>query len=325
MSHETNVWREAVRFDLGREDVTVVEDSSRRMPGGSKDFVTEKYRAGLEKKKTELECAKPGTKYVISDYPETGGLALYEVLQDSQQRKVMWPGTAARLEGFDFDGNKIQLRLGRTNYAELTAQKDPAYRQLFERNGLSLPSAALGVCVAMETPEGLIIQTRRGIDTPVYTGRLYLPGGNHEKIETHPADEIFSEIEEETGLTQDDFDPTQLRFLGIVMDRQYEGGALQKPDLVAYMKIPMTFNEIEESFSRKIVPKNPKDVWNLEPAPTGEAGLARYLQTHESDHCPPSHGGLAFVGARKYGELWLDKLVRDLGTNKFSGFLVPSR
>ena len=147
-----------------------------------------------------LEAVNQETRYKIHD-DAVGIPALYEETSNGEKVK-MWAGTTVTLaqSGITSSGShQINVPVYPINYSEWIACQNLRYAEEFRKANLALPYAGLGISVLMVTTDGFIPLTRRGIETPVYPGRLYPPGGGPKPGQSSTS-AILSEVLEETGL-----------------------------------------------------------------------------------------------------------------------------
>lgn len=232
-SHEQHINFKAVERDLSE-------------PPEATEIRKQTWQAKLTERQTILQQANPGKTYeVIEDVAgesPTGEAALFERRENGEDKRVMWAGTTITLaqQPIERNGNNVVIPVYPINYTEWIACGNPAYADAFKKAGLPRPYAGIGVSVLMETADGQFILTRRGIETPVYPGRLYSPGGGPKPGETSTG-ALLEEIVEETGLQNGlHFDMNNLHTLALVTDAQYNGSEHARPELVAYLRLSPT-------------------------------------------------------------------------------------
>ena len=153
----------------------------------------------------------------------------------------------------------------------------------------------------METTDSFFPLTRRGIETPVYPGRLYSPGGGP-KPEESSAQAVLAEVLEETGLGEKvHFDSQNLTMLALVSDANFAGSAHARPELVAYMPVDINFRTVEEIQHLQSIKKGQKqeDVWGVVPITTFIPNLKRAIIYDGFQMCPPTEAGLAHAALYK--------------------------
>ncbi len=265
----------------------------------------------LEERRSVLLEANPGREYEIQldDQGDnsTGQLALFEVSSEGKTRR-MWDGrtvTLAQRGIYEEDGKTI-VPIYPISYTEWLACANPEYTRGFRDAGLALPYAGIGVSVLMVTNDGadrddrtygLIPLTRRGIETPVYPGRLYSPGGGPKPGQTS-TEAILEEIVEETGLESGNhFNSDELFMLALVADTKYDDSEHSRPELVAYLPVNTTFSEVERIQYEKSVKKGERqeDVWGVVPVSAFTPNLARTIIYSGYEMCPPTEAGLAHL------------------------------
>ncbi|MCL4418055.1 MAG: NUDIX hydrolase, partial [Actinobacteria bacterium] len=269
------------------------------------------WKQKLDERKSILEEANPSIEYKIDldDLGEkaTGQQALFEFTSAGKIRR-MWAGTTVTLAQrgiYEEEGQTI-VPIYSMNYTEWVACDNPAYTRAFRDAGLPLPYAGIGISVLMVTNDGadkddrtygLIPLTRRGIETPVYPGRLYSPGGGP-KPGQNSLEAILEEIKEETGLYPGEhFNPDDLFMLAMVADTRYAGSEHSRPELVAYLPVNITFSEVEKIQYETSVKKGQKqeDVWGVVPFSAFTPNLSRAIIYNGPEMCPPTEAGLAHL------------------------------
>lgn len=269
------------------------------------------WQGKLEDRKNVLATANPSRNYQVSTDDKgpnaTGQEALFE-LQDDSKKRIMWAGTTITLaqRPISQQGETTVIPTYPINYSEWIACYNPDYGQAFQQAGLPLPYAGLGVSVLMVTNDGagkddrthgLIPLTRRGIETPVYPGRLYSPGGGPKPGQTSMG-ALLEEIVEETGLEKGKyFDADRMFMLAMVSDIRHGGTNHERPELVAYLPVDATFSVIERIQHETSVKKNKpqEDVWGVVPFSAFTPNLARAIVYNGPEMCPPTEAGLAHL------------------------------
>lgn len=229
----------------------------------------------------------------------TGRMALFEVDSDLEERRRMWDGTTITLaqKGVYSAGGEFFVPVYPISYTEWVACSNPDYTRAFREIGLSLPYAGIGVSVFMITSDGFVPLTRRGIETPVYPGRLYSPGGGPKPSQTS-TEALLEEIVEETGLKGGErFNPADIIMMALVADSRYEGSKHSRPELVACLPVNATFREIEEIQHKISIQKGQRqeDVWGIVPVSTFRPNLTRTLLYSGFEMCPPTEAGIAHL------------------------------
>lgn len=290
------------------------------------------WQTKLTERQHVLQEANPGKTYEIRDDIEgenpTREAALFENREDGTSKRVMWAGTTITLaqQQIEYKGNEVVIPVYPINYTEWIACENPTYAEAFKKAGLPLPYAGIGVSVLMETADGQYVLTRRGIETPVYPGRLYSPGGGPKPGETS-AGAILQEIVEETGLQEGvHFNMADLYMLALVTDASYNGSEHARPELVAYLQLapsvsileapirwfrrlplrqnrdqtPLTFQEVEKIQYQHAKAKGKEtDVWAVEPFSSFLPTLSYRLALHGAEMCPPTEAALAHAAMHK--------------------------
>lgn len=269
------------------------------------------WRSKLQERMDALTQANPSKIYSVSLDDQgpnpTGQEALYEQSGDEKKR-IMWSGTTVTLaqKGIDQQGDRTIVPVYPISYSEWIACYNPDYAKTFREVGLPLPYAGIGVSVLMVTSDGaekddrtngLIPLTRRGLETPVYPGRLYSPGGGPKPGQTSTA-AILEEVLEETGLERGRyFDPDEMFMLALVSDSSFAGSEHSRPELVAYLPVNATFNDIERIQHEASIKKglSQEDVWGVVPFSAFTPNLARAITFNGPEMCPPTEAGLAHL------------------------------
>ncbi len=261
----------------------------------------------LEERRAVLSAVNTDKRYDIrlDDAGEkpTREAALFEKVSDGEDKRRMWAGTTITLaqEPVRLEGNVATIPVYPINYTEWIACDNPEYAKAFRDAGLPLPYAGIGISVLMETTDELFILTRRGIETPVYPGRLYSPGGGPKPGETS-TEAMLQEILEETGLKPEEhFDPLGLTMLALVSDSRYAGSDHSRPEVVAYMPLSTTFAQTESiQYERAKAKGQEADVWAVEAFSSFPPTFGYRLALHGSEMCPPTEAGLAHIALFKH-------------------------
>lgn len=265
----------------------------------------------LERKKMELLQANPSNSYTIhiDDQREraTNKLALFQVRNEGE-RVVTFDGpniTLAQQEIYQ-EGDKTLIPTYPILYSEWIACMNPDYAKAFRHAGLPIPYAGIGISVLMVTNDGakqddrtygLIPLTRRGIETPVYPGRLYSPGGGPKPGQT-PTEALLEEIIEETGLKDERYyDSDDIFMLALIADTKFAGSEHMRPELVACLPVNATFSEIEKIQHEVSVKKGlpQEDVWGVVSCSAFTPNLARAIIFNGPEMCPPTEAGLTHL------------------------------
>lgn len=270
------------------------------------------WKQRLEERKAVLNETNPTRVYEIDLDNQgdnaTGQTALFEVPSGSERIRRMWAGvtvTLAQRGIYEEDGKTI-VPIYPISYTEWIACDNPEYTKAFRDANLPLPYAGIGVSVLMVTNDGadkddrtygLIPLTRRGIETPVYPGRLYSPGGGPKPGQTS-TEAILEEIIEETGLESGrHFNSDELFMMALVADTRYAGSEHSRPELVAYLPVNTTFSDIERIQHEVSVKKGlrQEDVWGVVPFSAFSPNLARAIIFFGREMCPPTEAGLTHL------------------------------
>lgn len=255
----------------------------------------------LEERMRVLLQANPDMNYIIhmddSGEAATGQQALFELDSSGGERRRMWAGTTITLaqRGVFNEGENLFVPVYPINYTEWLACSNTLYSEVFRQKSLPLPYAGIGISVLMETTDGFVPLTRRGIETPVYPGRLYSPGGGPKPDQTS-TEALLEEIVEETGVRAGEmFDPAEMVTMALVADSRYDGNQHSRPELIAYLSVNTTFREIEKIQHETSIQKGMRqeDVWGIVPISTYEPNLTRALLYSGFEMCPPTEAAIA--------------------------------
>lgn len=267
------------------------------------DIRTGTFIRKLRERQAELMRVNPNTLYRIGPDVDregaTGYPALFEVLQTGEDKIRMWDGTTVTLaqSGPRWTEDKFSIPVYPIKYSEWVACQNFRYANAFRDQGIQLPYAGIGISVLMETTDGLIPLTRRGIETPVYPAMLYSPGGGP-KPGQDSTEALLEEILEETGLRSGDhFDPKKLTMLALVSDTRFHNSDHQRPELVAHLPVKVSFRELERiQFDRaRTKGLSETDVWRIDPLSANPDTLPDGILFHGNQFCPPTEAGLAHL------------------------------
>jgi 8-oxo-dGTP pyrophosphatase MutT (NUDIX family) len=264
-------------------------------PESAKHIRDVAYESQLLERKGVLEKINRGSRYRIRVDEKTGKNALFEVTSDGEKRKMFdGPTITQAQKGYTFDDD-LKIFVYPIVYSEWIACKHPQYAKAFEEEGLPLPYAGIGGSVLIETRDGLILLTRRGMETPVYPARLYPPGGGPKPGE-NSKEAILQEIREETGLEADrHFDASGLHMMAFISDTRFEGSRHSRPELVARLPTDLSYKQMEGTQQEQIRKKGKEtDVWGLEPVPMNPTSLKQMIKLHGREMCPPTEAGLTY-------------------------------
>lgn len=298
----TSVWEtmEALHLPAKRVNFNPVERDLPE-PREAAGIRIDTWIGKLNERKDLLVQANPTTTYDICDDIEgpsaTGLPALFEIANDGNKKRRMWAGTTITLaqKGIEWKNGDIQIPVYPISYSEWIACYNPEYAKVFKKNGLTLPYAGIGASVLMETTDGFFPLTRRGIETPVYPGRLYSPGGGPKPGQTS-TEALLEEILEETGLRPGEhFDPSKITSLALVSDSRFANSDHSRPELVVYLPLTISYRAIEEIQHEQSVKKGLKetDVWGLEPVSTYPYNLGKKIVYAGNEMCPPTEAALS--------------------------------
>ncbi len=252
------------------------------------------WKEKLEERKRVLETANPNSQYSIMFDQETGENSLFE--KGEPDKRKMWAGKTVTMTGYDVSDEKADVLVHPISYTEWIACYNNEYGNVFEKNGLPLTYAGIGASVLIETKDGFIPLTRRGIETPVYPAMLYSPGGGPKPGEGS-TEALLQEILEETGLkAKNDIDPSKLHMMALISDTQFAGSRHSRPELVARLPTDLSYKDVEDIQYEMVKKKNRKeaDVWGLEPASMNPTSLKQMIKLHGREMCPPTEAALTY-------------------------------
>lgn len=252
------------------------------------------WTQSLNDKLQLLSHVNPEKNYQIQFDPDTKQQALFERTIEGNLIKRMWDGDTISTESgvpkLEPDG-RASLDIFPIKYSEWTCCSNREY------SFLNPSMCGLGISVLMETTDGFIPLTRRGLETPVYPGRLYSPGGGPKPGEKAAA-ALLSEILEETGLIANThFDPKSIVILAAVNDDRHQGSLRSRPELIAYL--PLKINaacilDIRDEAIRKKKTAEP-DVFAMEFISSRETDLRGYVTLHGGSMCPPTEAAIVHL------------------------------
>jgi len=252
------------------------------------------WKEKLEEKRQDLERANPKNRYLIRLDDETGQESLFE--QGEHEKRKMWAGRTVTMADYSVTDEKADIMVYPISYTEWIACHEPEYSEAFEKKGIRIPYAGIGASVLIETRDGLIPLTRRGIETPVYPSMLYSPGGGPKPGEGS-TEALLQEILEETGMEANKhFDPSQLHMMALVSDTQFAGSRHSRPELVARLPTDLSYRNIEDIQHAMVRKKNRKetDFLGLEPVSMNLSTLKQIIKLHGREMCPPTEAALTY-------------------------------
>jgi 8-oxo-dGTP pyrophosphatase MutT (NUDIX family) len=155
----------------------------------------------------------------------------------------------------------------------------------------------VGISVLLETNDGFIPLTRRGIETPVYPGMLYSPGGGPKEGQTS-VEAILEEILEETGLEEGvHFSAEKLVMLAYISDSKHQGTDHERPELVGYLPLDISLKDVHRI--RKTYLANRKvpeaDVWAYDIVSSDKADVSGKVVYDGNQMCPPTEAALSHL------------------------------
>ncbi len=278
-------------------------------PKGLDERIRGSWLQQLQKKQQEL-----GSDFEIRPYHQDKSSKPLEALYEGDSPK-MWPGPVVTLREVEREllngRNRLTLKVGQMFYPYIAALKEPEVRELYDKEGLIVPSPALGICTPVLTADNKLTLTVRGSKTSIYASRIHSPGGQPLFTDTDVAEHQIDEISEEVLIGRNELEGG-FSFTGIVLDQEVYPG---KPDLTGFVKTSLDKGDIRERFLKTDPAKRPTDVAGLVFAAASEDGLMKYMteSTHPLNFCPPTVGSLWLFGRLMYGQDWAKDLLSKLG------------
>lgn len=285
-----------------------LKESPLSTPNGVEEIIRKNWDKQLKEKQAQV--AKVGIQAEINKYhldKSNNPLnALYE-----KEKPIMWPGPAISLRGIRKIDNDTELIVGQTSFPYISALKDKEVSSLYETLGIVKPRPALAICTYALTQDGQLTLTVRGSRTNMYPGRLYGQGGNPLFTNTILAEHQADEMKDEILIQPNEYDSNELRFSGIVIDREQ---LPDKPDLVGWVPVNLEAGNIRERVYKRSSDKRPNDAISVVFVPSTEGELFDHLveRSHPVQYCPSAHGGLVLYGYHNFGEKWTENLLDKL-------------
>lgn len=295
----TEAWATLGMLHCPASQVTLAHgDRPHPEPLEAKILRIEEWNKKIDAKLKELSEVNPTKSYCADADPTTGQKTLFEI-KDGEKIARMWDGVTISPSGDlirTSDGGWV-LNVHSIQYSEWTSCTNPEYAAAHRRNGVPLPYAGVGVSVLLETTDGFIPLTRRGIETPVYPGHLYSPGGGPKQGQSSVT-ALLEEIAEETGLQKGKhFNASELVMLAYVSDSKHQNSDHERPELVAYLPLKISVRDIcdirDEYLQRKKVPET--DVWAYELLRADQANMSGMVVLRGNEMCPPTEAALCHL------------------------------
>lgn len=266
-------------------------------PEAARNLRIAEWNLRVEKKCAQLSQVNPDKRYVMEP-DSTGQKTLFEVI-DGKNVACMWDGTTISTTGASKlnSAGIFTLDVYPIKYSEWTSCTNPNYGAEYLKAGQNLPYAGIGISVLMETTDGFIPLTRRGIETPVYPGALYSPGGGPKQGQSS-VEAILEEILEETGLEAGKhFSRQDLVMLAYVSDTRHQGSDHGRPELVAYLPLRITARDIcdvrDAYLEKKRIPE--ADVWAYEILRADQSNMRGMVVLRGNEMCPPTEAALSHL------------------------------
>lgn len=214
------------------------------------------------------------------------------LIDPSSNSKVIFDGKVTTPTTYEFRDGSLFIDYKTIPYSLWTALSslDPTYRDSY---GLApLPYAGLGISVLPITTDDLVVLTVRGPDTPVYPGRFYGVGGAPKPDQN--IEEIISMFFRKELSYNWDPHAIEVKPLAFVSDINHQGiQGLQRPEIVFYSKIDLTYDELillrQEGITQGA--EKPADVADLHQFHITD--LSSFLKKSlPNEFCPPTWGAL---------------------------------
>jgi 8-oxo-dGTP pyrophosphatase MutT (NUDIX family) len=205
-----------------------------------------------------------------------------------------------RMLGFGLEQGRLQLELGRTDYAEylLTNVEHPEWR---EEKGDRVMSDALAVCAVLVTEDGRVPWGRRSRRIIESRSSFHLLPSGHPEPPRSVVEGLFDELEEETGVRPEEI--REVRCTGLVSSTR-----TGKSELTFLMSTSVAYAEIFE--------RERAGAWEFEecyPLPWNASSARSWLVEHRDDAVPPGHAAILLGGRLAFGEAWFQGILRALG------------
>ena len=144
----------------------------------------------------------------------------------------------------------------------------------------------------------------------MYPERFYGQGGNPLFTSTNIVEHQIDDMQDEIMISKEHYDVKDFLFGGVIVDKEKLIG---KPDLIGWVNIKLTSDELKKIFYSRDPTKRPNDAWDIAFVPRTKEGLLNCLtkETKASQYCPPCQGGLILYGRFNFG----DKLVKEVINN----------
>ncbi len=313
---DTKTWNTYVVFD------TPVNGSSLAfwnkplpLPEGVDELVRENWDNELKAKQATI----PGS--IIKPYHKDLSQNPLNAIYDANGKCFAWPGPGISLSGdihyepinLDSDDILLFIDVGQTSYPFSAAAKDPRIVELYKSQNIPFPGPILGISTFAKTLDDQLSLTVRGPKVR-WPDRFYAPGGQPEyvteNIVTHQLDELSDELM--IGMNDYLYGKRDFIFGGIVQDKEIAPG---KPELVGWVNLNLTSEDIKYKVRSRPLDKRPNDVIDVAFAPAKEGQLFEYL-THAvkpEQFVSMTHGGLVLYGLHNFGDEWAQDLLKKLG------------
>jgi hypothetical protein len=201
-----------------------------------------------------------------------------------------------RLISYSVDGQKLVLRLGKTEFGEYLATnvEHPEWRMIYGNESMS---DALAFSVATVTDDNLLLWGKRsGIPADAAGAYHVLPSGH-----PHPPGSIglwlYQELEAEAGLQVDEI--SDLICTGLVLSLWNT-----KPELTFFLRASVTFAELLER--KRTEGWEFAEVYGL---PFTNSTVGVWLTDYKDLLVPSGHAAVLLAGRINFGDIWLNEVI----------------
>ena len=318
---QTGAWETIRIIDMPASKVTIKEVKRPfEEPESARLFREQYFNKYLESLKLKLENSGKSGEFTYEiglydrAYEEGIPNALYSIDNENNRRLLSFDGMASNLEGITMDNESATLKLYPIAYSEFICCKDQEFGDIYPREIDRIPYAGIGVSTIVETNDLKFVLTRRGMGTDTYPGKLFSLGGQI-KPKDSAVEGLVGEVVEESGISGNDFDVNNLFITALGADSNYMGGGMKRPELVAYLKANISWDEVVQRYTKT---KPQLDVSDIIPFPSDNINFGLELsRLHKEDEMIPQlELGLLYAFLKKQeienGPEGISKLSRDL-------------
>ncbi|MFC1648883.1 hypothetical protein ACFL1B_05490 [Nanoarchaeota archaeon] len=281
-------------------------------PEGLDEAVRASWDQQCDEKVADME--KEGKPGQVQPYHKDKSPNPWSAVYDGTGKVALFPGSVLSIRDVvTHDDGEVDVHVGQVLFPMIKAVQRPEVQAQYQDAGLEIPSPATGLYSFLWTMDGDLIMNVRG-DTKVwaYQGRLYGAGGNptdpNESLQEHQ----IQELQDEMLLKPEQFDPDDIKFIGIVHDQDLNPG---KPDIVSWAPINMTTREfVRQFYDTPQEQRQPDSIGLVAVNNNSSTGLRNYLlqQSHPRQFCPPTAAGLVLTGHHMYGPEWAESVTQNL-------------